>query len=108
MNKERDKFLTEIIGDCWHEFPKRTYPLVTIIEPQSEICLNCQKSIYITHNINFNKWEGFGKLWEWAIEQDWWPKLWRSYLSKSTYKSDIINPNNFADFIYNYLKNGKK
>lgn len=53
MNKELiNKFLTEKMGECWHEWePKRDN----------------------VRNYDFFTWEGFGKLWEWAGEQEWFP-----------------------------------
>ena len=51
---------------------------------------------------DFSTWEGFGKLWEWAIEQEWWYEFW--------IEQEWSKPNlkNFANAIYKFLKEKEK
>ena len=57
---ERDKFLTECMGECWHMYNSRK-GLVN--------CIHCQKEMPL--NNDFSTWDGFGKLWEWTRKQEW-------------------------------------
>ena len=59
--------------------------------------------------IDFDEWEGFGKLWEWAIKQKWWPKFYGVKLhEKDGYdgvqlNDTLINPEVFAITVYEFL-----
>ena len=82
-NKERDKFLTESMGECWHEFSN-----------------------------NFSTWEGFGKLWEWAVKQEWFSDFLKH--AEKIMKMPItgwieyfVQPDRFADALYKFLKEKK-
>jgi len=91
----RDQFLTEKMGECWHEFPSGLI--------SGQYCIHCGKKL---RNLDFSTWEGFGKLWTWAKEQEWWEK----FLKKITYFNlrnewvDYISPDCFADAVAEYLK----
>lgn len=110
----RDKFLTEAMGECWHEpYPETGYT-----------CKKCDESGYLNRlhceelRLDLSTWQGFGKLWEWAQQQEWWDKFLfeqeSSYLSDSlgypeTYAmrwmgENLVNPDRFADAVYEYLK----
>ena len=106
----RDKFLTEVMGKCWHEFKTDHW---------NHHCNKCNKKWHMPNvsNPDFSTWEGFGKLWEWAIKQEWWmkfeaanfygpPGCWECGMGDT--KLDCINPNNLADEIYNFLKETDK
>lgn len=66
MNEERDRFLTETMGACWHEYdlekPLMTYSLIAYV------CEKCKG--FILGNNDFSKAEDFAKLWKWAGKQD--------------------------------------
>lgn len=108
--KDRDKFLTEAMGECWHSW---SY--------SDRRCLKCNLSYTIIHvgfhiapkdggYIDFSTWEGFGKLWAWAIGQKWWDNF-RWDIAKSPphwIPQKIINPDNFANAIYGFLKENNK
>lgn len=108
MNTERDKFLTEAMGECWHKF----------------ICIGANGQ----HNVarcnlcgttklsefgngpkqdnTFSTWEGFGKLWEWVSRQE---NMMCGLASRyngeqAKIKLIYISPDTFADAVYNYLK----
>lgn len=110
MSVERDKYLTEAMGECWHE---------TMLVADEEgggapfhICRKCKIGMYSKANNNFSTWEGFGKLWEWTQKQEWW----RNFLLTSKGKIHDLNPlafatgtsiidlDRFADAVYSYLK----
>lgn len=76
MNTERDKHLTEAMGECWYQSNQ-------------------------TYNTNFSTWEGFGKLWEWSQKQEWWEDYINNFENHSLIN---VNPDRFADTVYTYLK----
>lgn len=74
MNTERDKFLTEAIGECWHEI-NGTVNNVGVCEKCGEkvpYCSNVEsyyryspqkvKDMYSRFNNDFSTWGGFGNL----------------------------------------------
>lgn len=89
MNTERDKFLTEAMGECWHDC-------------YNYLCIHCEK-MFPDSNNNFSTWEGFGKLWKWSKKQEW---FWRGVMRRIDHqvREEFVNPDTFADVIYNYLK----
>ncbi len=97
MNKERDKFLTEAMGECWHKF-------------SGLYCIKCHAYEDFdteTKRNDFSTWEGFGKLWEWSKSQSWYKALeWR--LSDTDAVGHIaarfVDPDLFADKVYSFLK----
>lgn len=74
---ERDKYLTEKMGYCWHDW-----------------------------HTDFSTWEGFGKLWEWCTKKAS-PMLFEAMeisFNGDMITQDIINPDKFADAVYEFLK----
>lgn len=99
MNTERDKFLTEQMGECWHEFShEKKAPCGTY-----KVCV-CGRENYIfpCDNTYFSTWDGFGKLWEWAQKQPFWMKMIGKFHAEGFYH--FINPGRFADAVYEFLK----
>lgn len=105
INNERDKFLTEVMGECWHE------PLPYDFDTYKgyDECKICHQRI--KYNNNFSTWEGFGKLWEWAQKQEWFPELIRQTCYYEMCRNEfskghksIVNPDYFANAVYAYLK----
>lgn len=82
MNKnELRYFLTEATGECCPKFFKT----------------------YGYHKqIDFLTWEGFGKLWEWASEQEWWGVF--IGLKDKHVKQEYVNPEKFAKAVAGYLQ----
>lgn len=111
MSTERDSFLTEAMGLCWHELNS----LYT--RPH---CIKCGKNEFDNPNFNlenykynFSTWEGFGILWEFAIKQDWFINFYEDHMYGAVdrkYKPTVhilrffINPDGFANRIYEFLK----
>jgi len=114
MSEERDRFLTEAKGECWHEHKKPENSFEgwsqVILQPP---CYKCKESYENWDNPDFSTWEGFGKLWTWAIEQEDW---FDEFLIKSQwFKLDghknfvlihthFINPDKFANALYKFLQ----
>ena len=96
MNIERDKFLTEAMGECWHE---RRFP---------NQC-SCGKKLHsgaiITGNNDFSTWDCFGKLWNWSHKQEWWALFRINYVEVI---DSYIHPDRFADAVYEFLKESEK
>jgi len=99
----RDKFLTEAMGECWHEW--EALEIESAWECSTCKCLwDCTKS-----RVDFSTWEGFGKLWEWAQQQEWWEGFLRDNIpflyqaSPSNFK--IIHPDRLTEAVYEFLKN---
>lgn len=95
MSIARDQFLTEAMGR-------------ELIPNDSIFCYN-QKTNQL-ETLSLSTWEGFGKLWEWAQKQEWW----LVFVIKHTYAETkqemtapltcIINPDRFANAVYECLK----
>lgn len=123
---DRDGFLTEAIGgkliDCCvvdldNEFDidetcvrqdTNDYPLDDCTYGKDgdkpEDCKYWQKRIK-GGGKEFSLWHYFGELWEWAKGQEWW----EDFIIKKTHANAIfleriINPDNFADAIYEFLQ----
>jgi hypothetical protein len=113
MENKINKFLNEQMGFLWHDIE---------FEDEGWICTTCKVDGHNTdyefmfhRNINFNTENGFFKLWNWAIKQDWFGevalalnhhlKFFGSYHEDSM--KDIgtyyINPDRFSKAIYKYL-----
>lgn len=84
----RDKYLTEAMGECWHEAGNKR----RINGGKAQRDCICGESSHwetITNeapkyrflNNDFSTWEGFGKLWEWTTKQEWWIE----FIKQSTY-----------------------
>ena len=110
MTTERDKFLTEAMGECWHEkVHGNTGPLIwsKCSCGANLVCRDC--------NPNFSTWTSFGKLWEWAIDQEWWNKFEFSEYAGHNRNDEfgatlkdilqgLINPDRFATAVCEFLK----
>lgn len=93
----RDKFLTEAMGGCWHEFHEET--------SKGCICRTCGldlKCLNLQH-ANFSTWEGFGKLWEWSKTQEWWADFMSRDVDAVDFYESLIEPDHYADAIYELL-----
>lgn len=142
MNTERDKFLTEAMGiklssnnyrveitwpfpngsiafrgskEKCHEYADRHKEKGYAGDILAIVPVNQRKAI------DFSTWEGFGKLWEWTQEQDWFDLFqceiyYHDYRKHNYHKGDekldndevlrnvLVNPTNFANAVYEFLK----
>lgn len=111
MNIERDKFLTEAMGEQWF-----CYDVIVGYEMDRYDFPTTQKPIKRKNTTNdFSTWSDFGKLWEWSQKQSWWKDLKESFpcwigkeqMDCCWHTEAIINPDKFADIVYDYLKEYK-
>ena len=108
MNKEISKYLTEVMGECWHTFKCIDFEYecqcgLTASSPNSP-------NSPLVQNSDFSTWEGFGKLWGWSIQQSWWPDFSRCLDTPTVECNDVthidfrvINPETFTSSIYDFL-----
>jgi hypothetical protein len=103
MMIERDRFLTEAIGECWHEKVDRF-----IGNQNFYICSKCDIPHHVLqgHGLhpNYSAWNGFGKLWDWCLKQEWWDTFVYNNLPVD---HSYVNPDKFSDILYKYLKEQK-
>lgn len=106
--EEINKYLTEQLGECWHE-----YVWQTAYAPQVDSyykCIDCSHEVFgqtmNPGNGDFSTPDGFFKLWRWAIEQEWWNDFINSIGGWTVWiePEKIIDPETFAKAIANYLK----
>lgn len=115
MNTDRDKYLTEAMGECWHEDNGMELAAYTS-------CLNCGVVLRVNddgllleikRNTDFSTWQGFGKLWEWAKSHGArWAmagelQCGRSSVNGGKFLSlpeELINPDRFANAVFEFLK----
>lgn len=113
MNEERDKYLWEKMGKCWHEW---------FGEYQSWTCAKCRKNFLCEekdlnfHNPNFSTWTMFGMVWEWARKQEWWIQFVHEDLydydspkgncccGQKDFDFNLIHPERFGNALYQFLK----
>jgi hypothetical protein len=110
VDTERNNFLTEAILNCNHDYEDIERPYGYGEFDTILICSKCGKEKY--HFIRFSTPDGFFKLWNWAKEQNWWEQFLIKHCQASQYTHiaiDIkyINPDRFANVIYEFLKEQK-
>lgn len=114
---ERDQFLTEAMGECWHKWDElnkcdNSYDHNVYLYECSKCKKQGEEHEYGYHNMNnnnFSTWEGFGILWNWAQQQEWFEYICRKILYPpilSNYTSVYlkINPEVFANTLYEFLR----
>lgn len=92
----RDKVLTELMGECWHERDK-----------MQTFCRKC--GVLAKTNTNFSTWSGFGKLLNFCKEQSWWKTSYGAGMCSDDMDSltfYYIDPDRFADAIYAFIREG--
>lgn len=102
-NEARDRFLTELIGECWHDsYGGKIYL------PKNYSYDTCSKCSAPTSNRpDFSTWEGFGKLKEFIDIHEKADIIYNNYLDKITEYTDRVSenfrritPDSFADHVY--------
>lgn len=119
---ERDKFLTEAMGLCWHEEGEDVgicRKCGVLLPGLGIACPDGNSRVLIERKPDFNTWLSFGILFEWAQVQKWWIEfLFRDYATGHDYEElsikklriytlellKFINPTVFADAIYQFLQ----
>lgn len=93
------KFLTEAMGECWHEWGP---PALT---PGLDRCIKCDGLRYKARwdePCTFTTWADFGAVWEWAQKQGWW----RLFVVLNMC-ADIVDPLRFPQLVVDFLKEAK-
>ncbi|MGD0229592.1 MAG: hypothetical protein ABSC19_04430 [Syntrophorhabdales bacterium] len=102
MNEERDRFITESMGWCWHEYdldkPVNTYSL------EAYICDKCKG--FILGNNDFSEEEDFGRLWNRAKGKTFLKEFLSRFREESFHDRDHGRAwrDRFADELYGLLK----
>lgn len=111
MNKERDKFLTEQLGECWHEAGHRRRISNNMVQRDCACgvssmweIISVEPAKYRFLRRDFSTWENFGKLWEWSQQQEWWREFSFDVLRAPYIFLELINPDNFANAVCEFLK----
>ena len=103
--RERNKFLTEAMGECWHDVRIGTLHGVLV-----NTCRNCGKRRKSDlSNPDFSTWEGFGKLWEWAqknIPFGTFCELHSNGVDPDNMHimAGFVNSDRFANAVYEFMK----
>jgi hypothetical protein len=106
LNGERDHFLTETMGNCWHEYDPDT--------PAKNMCFTgytCKKcgDFFFTNN-DFSTMEDFMKLLSWANDQGSLSPVVSQFETKY-FMDDETGPQSrkrFADVLYGLLSTVKR
>ena len=104
-----DQFLTEAMGECWHEMPQEFYDDKRG-NPNFYHCTKCDLGFGdCGEKNNFFTWIGFEKLWKWAQKQDWWHKEFlydriEDDIQQGMIGINLIDPAKFAEATYTFLK----
>jgi hypothetical protein len=94
MNTERDKFLTEMMGECWHE-----YNLDGSYAPPCKLC-GCQYD-----QVSFSTWKGFEFLFGKAKSSEKVGIIVTQQLLIAVLEKSLENiPDRFADILCDYLR----
>jgi hypothetical protein len=104
MNRDRDQFLTEAMGEVWHVVEEGfvegfgdTFKCSCGLDGYP--ARMCRKK-----NKTFSTPDGFFKLWEWCENQTWWFEFWHD----KAWIELVRNPDKFADAIYDYIQKDKQ
>lgn len=103
-----DKYLTAAMGECQFRVGGDGF---------SHICSDCGLDVLSHFNYSFSTWQGFGLLWEWAQEQEWWSdELFFRHTGEGHITDSgccvmaiaripyIVEPGRFANAVYEFLK----
>ena len=102
MNEERDRFLTEAMGMCWHDFDPDDY--INTYSLEAYVCKKCKG--FILGNNDFSVEEDFVRLLAWVQGQERFKEL-LARLNEPDLKDAWKGPsarNSFADELYLLLK----
>lgn len=102
---KRDKFLTNVLGMCWHE------PMTVFGDGYNYyICKHCgatplwKPDAFIQPHFSELQW--FGILYEWVIRNPQFYEMFQSDFSPFKYPS--VSPDIFADCVYNFLQSKER
>ena len=118
MKDEDRKFLTEKMGECFHEIITEQPYRVDEVDVGSLYLCSCEKllqkweiSRHRAHNRTFTTWEDFGAVWKWAKKQDWWKEqVWSFDGDEQCDPMEVIetchiDPARFPELVVEWLRN---
>lgn len=120
MTDDDRKFLTEAMGECWHE-PNRPCAVGSMLITGGTIkqhCTVCGKmmsnsfQLYL-ENRTFTTWTDFGAVWEWAQKQEWFDELFCSVCMNPKCYCEVhvpaahVDPLRFPQLVVEFLKEHK-
>lgn len=104
MNDERDRVLTEAMGECWHDYDLEQ-PVFTC-KGGGFVCRKC-KDLLVSNNC-FTTDEDFRKLWTWAGRQPHLATVFERYASKNNGSPPVGAEarEQFADALFALCRDG--
>lgn len=102
MNEERDRFLTEVMGVCWHDFDPDAH--INTYSLEAYVCKKCKG--FILGNNDFSVEEDFSRLLDWVKGQGRFQELLAGFDEldlKDTGKGQAAR-DRFADELYRQLR----
>ncbi len=119
--EKQNKFLTEAMGECWHDWTNKYFRCAHCDTHMGEVTGQYKSNLSDAKfaNNDFSTWPGFGKLWEW-VKQRWWFDSFILSLQPTHRESEIkenlqegvrimqimefVHPDRFASAVYEFLK----
>ena len=101
MNEERDRFLTETMGMCWHDFDPDDY--INTYSLEAYICKKCKG--FILGNNDFSVEEDFSRLLGWVKGQKQFQEL-LAHFNETDFNDagkGQLARDKFADELYHFL-----
>ena len=102
MNEQRDRFLTEAMGMCWHDFDPDEH--INTYSLEAYVCRKCKG--FILGNNDFSVEEDFSRLLAWVKGQERFQGLVARF-NESDFTDIAKGPSardSFADELYILLK----
>ncbi|MBP1748137.1 MAG: hypothetical protein H6Q52_676 [Deltaproteobacteria bacterium] len=102
MNEERDRFLTEAMGTCWHDFDPDNH--INTYSLEAYVCKKCKG--FILGNNDFSVEEDFSRLLNWVKGQEQFQELLVRFneLDLKDAGKGQSTRDKFADELYLFLK----
>ncbi|OPY66432.1 MAG: hypothetical protein A4E57_02809 [Syntrophorhabdaceae bacterium PtaU1.Bin034] len=98
MSEERDRFLTEAMGECFHDIDLGK-PVFSC-KGGGFVCPKCEE--LVVSNNYFSTREDFARLWQWVSKQEGLGSFFSAFPADTIENSD--ERNRFADGLYKLLK----
>lgn len=96
----RDKYLTEAMGECWHESSDNYYQCEKCGEYLPAVSM---RDWHQTHGNDFSTWEGFGKLIAF-LDNEWSDEEIADMLYKIAKDGCVTTlPDKAANYVYDLL-----
>jgi len=100
MKEQRDKYLTEAMGECWPDFAPNGF------------CRKCNCDKRFPYHIDFSTWQGFGKLWEFVQNRKLISEFLVWFTSRTVAQDygsnwirwELMTPDQRSDAVYEFLQ----